>query len=104
MNALSTTEVRAEALSSLRPLGDTAVELDARQRDRVRAALDSGATWGEIGEAISLTSERARRLFTTSTCVALDAVAASNSDLEEDEVMELAVSEVQAVRCERLSG
>ena len=98
VSTLSATEVQDVALNALCPIDGADVELHSRQREQVRAALRSGVTWDEIGEAAGLNGEQARVLFTASTRAALDAVAAANSDLDEDEAIELAVAEVKAVR------
>lgn len=89
-----------DPLAALRVLADTEVELDRMRRDRVIAARAGGASWQQVGDALGVSRQSAWEAFTADVRAALEANAAGN-ELDEDEAMDVAVSEARAVRQRR---
>lgn len=82
----------------------TEAELDELRRRQVAEARRSGATWDEIGNALGMSRQAAWEYFAKRASDHLEEMARANSDLTEDQAMELAVEEVRAVRRERRGG
>jgi len=89
-----------DPLAALRVLADTEVQLDRMRRDRVIAARAGGASWQQVGDALGVSRQSAWEAFTADVRAALEANAADGS-LDEDEAMDVAVSESRAVRQRR---
>jgi len=89
-----------DPLAALRVLADTEVQLDRMRRDRVIAARAGGASWQQVGDAMGVSRQSAWEAFTADVRAALEANTAGN-DLDEDEAMDVAVSEARAVRHRR---
>ena len=88
----------ADPLAALRVLTDSELELDRIRRKQVVAARAAGASWQQIGDALGVTRQSAWESFTAETRAALASNVDANSDLAEDEALDLAVDEVRAVR------
>ena len=91
----------AEPIEALRELVRAIDECDELKRETVVAAREAGATWEAIGTALGITRQSAWALYSADAAALradLTANAASNSDLSEDEALDLAVEEVRAVR------
>lgn len=86
-----------DPLAALRVLADTEMQLDRIRRDRVIAARASGASWQQVGDALGVSRQSAWEAFTADVRAALE-TNASDNDLDEDEAMDVAVSETKAVR------
>ena len=87
-----------EPLAALRVLTDSEHELERIRREQVIAARSAGASWQQIGDALGVTRQSAWESFTATTREALASNVDSNSTLDEDDALELAVEEVRAVR------
>lgn len=91
----------AEPIEALRELVRAIDECDELKRETVVAAREAGATWEAIGTALGITRQSAWALYSADAAALradLAANAAGNSDLSEDEALDLAVEEVRAVR------
>lgn len=104
MGVIATNELPADPLDALRVLTRTEVELDELRRQQVAAARAAGATWEQVGDALGVSRQSAWEYYTGRTRGELAANAASNTELSEDEAMDLAVEEVRAVRRRRRAG
>ncbi len=91
----------ADPLDALRALTHTEAELDELRREQVAAARDAGATWEQVGEALGMSRQSAWEYYAARTRSEIGANAAANAGLSEDDVMDLAVEEVRAVRRRR---
>ena len=89
-----------DPLAALRVLADSEVQLDRMRRDRVIAARAGGASWQQVGDALGVSRQSAWEAFTADVSAALEASAANNN-LDEDEAMDVAVSESRAARQSR---
>ena len=78
-------------------------ELDELRWNQIAAARDAGASWAAIGEALGVSRQSACEYFTRRVSDGL-AANVENSELSEDEAMQLAVEEVRAVRKARRSS
>ena len=87
-----------DPLAALRVLTDSELELDRIRREQVSAARAAGASWQQIGDALGVTRQSAWESFTAETRAALTSNVEANSELSEDEALDLAVDEVHAVR------
>lgn len=90
-----------EPLAALRAVAESEFELDRIRRDQVIAARNAGASWQQIGEALGVSRQSAWEMFTAEVRAALDNSA--NTELTDDEAMQIAVEEVRAVRRHRAS-
>jgi hypothetical protein len=94
----------ADPLDALRALARTEAELDELRRQQVAAARAAGATWEQVGEALGMSRQSAWEYFAARTRAELAAHADANSELSEDDALDLAVEEVRAVRRRRRAG
>ncbi len=101
MGVIVADELPADPLDALRALARTEAELDELRREQVAAARDAGATWEQVGEALGISRQSAWEYYTARTRAEIAANAAANTDLSEDDAMDLAVQEVRAVRRRR---
>lgn len=88
----------ADPLAALRVLTDSELELDRIRRKQVVAARAAGASWQQIGDALGVTRQSAWESFTAETRAALASNVDANSELAEDDALDLAVDEVRAMR------
>lgn len=93
-----------EPLAALRVLTDSEHELHRIRREQVIAARSAGASWQQIGDALGVTRQSAWESFTAATRAALASNVDANSELDEDDALELAVDEVRAVRLRRATS
>lgn len=90
---------RADALARV---AEAESEIERWTRERARAIVDArgaGVPWQMIGDAVGVSRQAAWSAYSRLTAT-VDEIA-GQSDLSEDEAMELAVSELEAVRRER---
>jgi hypothetical protein len=89
--------VETEALLELSRTDD---ELDRLRREAVERAREHGASWKQVGTALGMSRQAAWEFYTGQ--IRADLVrSTAQSDLSEDEAMELAVNEVRAARRRR---
>lgn len=100
MTVVARESLPEDPLAALRVLADTESQLDRMRRDRVIAARAGGASWQQIGDALGVSRQSAWEAFTADVRAALEASAA-DSGLEEDQAIDVAVSESRAVRQRR---
>jgi len=86
----------ADPLAALRVLVESEAEIDRIRRTQVIAARAAGATWQQVGDALGVSRQSAWESFTAHSRAAL--AAADDVTLADDEALDLAVAEVQAVR------
>lgn len=79
-------------MSTRRPRGDA---------DRVAHIREAAAKPAEIGDALGLSAREASEYYCAEVWRRLEANAARNADISDEEAMEIAVAEVRAVRRER---
>lgn len=84
-----------DALQDAEPDGTT---LPAPCRELIRSARLAGASWDQIGDALGLTAAQARSGFVQSATPPAASPSWSSVDLDEDDLMKLAVAETKAVR------
>ena len=89
-----------EPLDALREVSRSEVQLDELRWNQIAAARDAGASWAAIGEALGVSRQSAWEYFTRRVSIEL-AANVENSDLSDEEAMDLAVKEVRAVRRSR---
>jgi hypothetical protein len=97
-------ELPADPLDALRELARTEVELDELRRQQVAAARAAGATWEQVGEALGISRQSAWEHYAARTRAELAANAVANTDLSEEDAVDLAVEDVRAVRRGRRAG
>lgn len=100
MSILAVGSLPADPLAALRELASSEAHLDLIRRDQIQAALTEGASWDEIGDALGLSAQEASDYYCAEVWRRLEANAARNADLSDEEAMEIAVTEVRAVRRE----
>lgn len=100
MSILAVALLPAEPLAALRELLSSEAHLNEVRRDQIQAALSEGASWQQIGDALGMSAEAASEYYCSEVWRLLEANAARNSDISEDEAMEIAVTEARAVRRE----
>ena len=93
-----------DPLAALRVLTDSEHELDRIRREQVIAARAAGASWQQIGDALGVTRQSAWESFTTEARAALASNVDANTELAEDDALDLAVDEVRAARRRRPTG
>ena len=101
MSVIAVDALPGEPLAALRELARTEIELDEMRRERVAQARTAGATWDQVGEALGMSRQSAWEYYTARMRSDLAANADENADLSGDAAMDLAVSEVRAVRRRR---
>ncbi len=101
MSLIAADSLATEPLDALRELSSSEAELDELRWKQVVAARDIGASWAQIGEALGISRQSAWEYFTRRAREGLTANVATNSDLSDEEAMELAVEEVGSVRRNR---
>lgn len=104
MRVIVTEELPADPLDALRALARTEAELDELRRKQVAAARAAGATWEQVGEALGISRQSAWEYYAARARSELAANAAANTNLSEDDAMDLSVEEVRAVRRRRRAG
>jgi len=100
VSLIAADELPVEPLEALRQVARSEAELDELRWNQIAAARDAGASWAAIGEALGVSRQSAWEYFTRRVRDDLAANVA-DSDLSEDEAMELAVEEVRAARRRR---
>lgn len=98
MSLIDADSLPVEPLDALREVSRSEVELDELRWAQIAAARDAGASWAAIGEALGVSRQSAWEYFTRRASAALAESVAKNTDLSDDEAMDLAVEEVGAVR------
>lgn len=88
----------ADPLAALRESTRGEAELEAVRRAKVEAARAVGASWGQVGDALGVSRQSAWEYYSSVARSNLTSTVESNSELSEDEAMDLAVDEVRAVR------
>lgn len=101
MSLIAADSLPVEPLDALREVSRSEVELDELRWKQIAAARDAGASWAAIGEALGVSRQSAWEYFTRRASAELAANVAENSDLSEDEAMDVAVEEVRVVRRRR---
>ena len=101
MGLIATDALATEPLDALRELSSSEAELDELRWKQIVAARDVGASWAQIGEALGISRQSAWEYFTRRARERLAANVAANSDLSDEEAIELAVGEVGSVRRNR---
>ena len=104
MGVIVADKLPADPLEALRALARTAAELDELRRQQVAAARAVGATWEQVGEALGMSRQSAWEYYAARARDEIAANAAGNTELSEDDAMDLAIEEVRAVRRRRRSG
>lgn len=100
MSILAVESLPTDPLAALRELVSSEAHLDRIRRDQIEAALAEGASWDEVGDALGVSGQEALEYYCADVWRRLEANAARNSDISDDEAMEIAVAEVRAVRRE----
>jgi len=100
MSLIASESLPVEPLDALREVSRSEAELDDLRWNQIAAARDAGASWAAIGDALGVSRQSAWEYFTRRLGTEL-AVNVENSDLSEDEAMNIAVEEVRAVRNSR---
>ncbi len=103
MSLIAADSLPVEPLDALREVSRSEAELDELRWNQIAAARDAGASWAAIGEALGVSRQSAWEYFTRRVSDGL-AANVENSELSEDEAMQLAVEEVRAVRKARRNG
>ena len=103
MSLIAADSLPVEPLDALREVSRSEAELDELRWNQIAAARDAGASWAAIGEALGVSRQSAWEYFTRRVSDGL-ATNVENSELSEDEAMQLAVEEVRAVRKARRSS
>ena len=94
----------ADPLDALRELTRCERDLDRLRRDRIRAARAAGASWKQVGEVLGITEGDAWEYFTRDVRAAIASAAEANQKLGENEVVDVAVAEVWALRSHHGAG
>ncbi len=97
MSLIATDSLPVEPLDVLREVSRAEAQLDEFRWKQIAAARDAGASWAAIGEALGVSRQSAWEYFTRRVSTEL-AANVENSDLSEDEAMDIAVEEVRTVR------
>jgi len=100
MSLIATDSLPVEPLDALREVSRSEVQLDELRWNQIASARDAGASWAAIGEALGVSRQSAWEYFTRRVSAEL-AANVENSDLSDDEAMDLAVEQVRAVRRNR---
>ena len=87
-------------LAALRALAVSKPPLGPLRRDQIAAARAAGASWDEVAAALGVSTQRVVEYYCADIWRRLEANAARNADISDDEAMEIAVAEVRAVRQE----
>ena len=100
MSLIAADSLPVEPLDALREVSRSEAQLDELRWNQIAAARDAGASWAAIGEALGVSRQSAWEYFTRRVSTEL-AANVENSDLSDDEAMDLAVEEVRTVRRNR---
>jgi len=100
MSLIAADALPVEPLDALREVARSEAQLDELRWNQIAAARDAGASWAAIGEALGVSRQSAWEYFTRRVSTEL-AANVENSDLSDDEAMDLAVEEVRIVRRSR---
>jgi hypothetical protein len=100
MSLIAADSLPVEPLDALREVSRSEAKLDELRWNQIAAARDAGASWAAIGEALGVSRQSAWEYFTRRASTEL-AANVENSDLSDDEAMDLAVEEVRSVRSSR---
>lgn len=103
MGLITPDALPADPIDALRELVRCESEIERLQRERIKEARSTGASWKEVGEVLGMTEQSALEYFTRSTRTAIAGAAEDNAALDEDDAVELSVQEVRAVRQRRCS-
>ena len=101
MSLIAQNRMPTKPIEALRELVRAINECDVLKRETVAAAREAGATWEAIGEALGITRQSAWALYSVdAAAISADLAAnvANNTDLSEDEALDIAVEEVRQVR------
>ena len=98
MSLIAPERLPTNPIEALREVARAVIECDDLKREQVTAARAAGVTWEAIGNALGITRQSAWALHSAEIRYDLAANAANNSDLSEEEALEIAVEEVRAVR------
>lgn len=98
MAVIAAHELPTDPLDALHELARGEIELERLCRDRMSSARAAGATWEQIGAALSITRQAAREFFTRDAREAIAGNADGDEQLGEDDALDLAVEEVRGVR------
>ena len=101
MGLLAHDRLPTKPIEALRELVRAINECDELKRETVAAAREAGATWEAIGKALGITRQSAWALYSADAVALgadLAASAANNTDLSEEEALDIAVEEVRQVR------
>lgn len=104
MVVVSLDALPADPLDALRELTRGEAELEAIRRAKVEAARAAGASWEQVGEALGVSRQSAWEYYSSTARSKLAATVDANSELSEEDAMDLAVDEVRAVRRRRRAG
>lgn len=92
------TQVPQAVLDALQDVGPCGTTLPSSCQELIRSARMAGASWDQIGGALNLTATQARSLFVQSVPSLPESSPRPPADLDDDELMDLAVAETKAVR------
>jgi len=99
MSLIAADSLPPEPLDALREVSRSEVQLDELRWKQIAAARDA-ASWASIGEALGVSRQSAWEYFTRRVSTEL-AANVENSDLSDEEALDLAVEEVRTVRRNR---
>ena len=98
MSILAVDSLPPSPLAALRELVSSEAHLDRIRRDQIAAALSEGASWDDVGDALGVSAREASEYYCADVWRRLEANAARNADISDEEAMGIAVTEVRAVR------
>ena len=98
MSLIAPERLPTNPIEALQVLARTIIECDDLKRETVAAAREAGTTWETIGNALGITRQSAWALHSAEIRSELAVNAANNSELSEDEALDIAVEEVRAIR------
>lgn len=100
MSVLAVESLPTDPLAALRELTASEAHLDRIRLDRIAAAVAGGASWDEVGDALGVSGQDALERYRADVGRWLEVNASRNSEVSDDDAMEIAVAEVRAVRRE----
>lgn len=98
MSLIALERMPTNPIEALQELARAVTECDSLKREQIAAARAEGATWEAIGSALGISKQSAWALHSAEIRSDLAANVANNSDLSEEEALNIAVEEVRAVR------